>query len=222
MTTRMLSATDVQLREDVLRQLRWDPGFDESGVAVRAEDGVVTLTGCVDSYAAKMAAEAATKRVYGVKAVANDIQVKLGGERSDSEIAKDAVDALKARLSVPPQVKVTVRNGWLTLEGQVAWMYQKESAASAVKYLRGIEGVTNLITLKPRPAPSATVVKAKIEEVLQHMAEVDARRIRVDVHDSTIELSGNVRSWAERRHAENAAWAAPGVAHVDNRLSIVP
>jgi osmotically-inducible protein OsmY len=191
-------------------------------VAVTADEGVVTLTGFVNSYAAKMAAEAATKRVYGVKALANDIQVKLAGERSDPDIAKDAADGLRARLSVPPQVKVTARNGLLTLEGQVDWMYQKDSAASAVKYIRGVQGVNNLITLKPRPAPSAAIVKSKIEEVLQHMAEVDARRIRVDVHDRTIELSGNVRSWAEKSEAESAAWAVPGVTRVDNQLFIVP
>ena len=222
MTTKMLSVADVRVTEDVLRQLRWDPRFDESEVALAVDDGTVSLTGFVDTFAAKMAAEAATKRVYGVRAVANDIQVKLVGERSDPDIAKDAVNALKIRLTVPDQVRVVARNGFLTLEGQVEWMYQRDAAESAVKHLRAVKGVTNLITLKLRPAASESVVKSKIEEVLRHMAEVDARRIHVDVHGSTVELSGSVRSWAEKNEAEHAAWAAPGVARVDSRIFIVP
>jgi osmotically-inducible protein OsmY len=222
MTTKTLTMTDARVRDDVTRQLQWEPSFDESGVAVMCDDGVVTLTGFVDSFAAKMAAETATKRVFGVRAVANDIQVKITGERSDPDVAHDALHALKLRLTRPEQLKVTVRNGLLTLEGEVPWSYLRDTAEKTVRYVRGVKGVSNLITIKPAPAASEAVVKSRIEDALRRMAQVDSRRINVEVHDGTVELTGNVRSWAERQEAEQAAWAAPGVSHISNRILVVP
>lgn len=220
MGTSLLWQTDTQLHDSVQRQLEWDPEIDASDVAVIASDGVITLTGIVHSYAAKLAAERSVKRVRGVRAVANDVQVALRSERTDPDIAKDAVHALRVHTSVPNNVIVTVRHGFMTLEGTVEWMFQKAAAGSAVVHLDGVKGVSNLIQVKP--SASAGRIKADIDDALRRSAEVDAQHVRVSVDGPIVTLSGQVRSWCEKQEAERAAWAAPGVTHVENLMVVAP
>jgi osmotically-inducible protein OsmY len=222
MPTTTQARTDNSIREDVLRELEWDPEISsDSDIAVAVKDGVVTLTGFVPSYWEMDAAEKAAKRVYGVKGVANDIEVKLFWQRTDPEIARDAVHELQSHVSIPAdQIKVTVKSGRVTLEGTVDWEYQKSLAKSAVKKLKGVTGVTNKIEVRPKVTPQE--VKGKIEEALRRSAELDARRIIVEVEGSTVKLYGGVSSWAEREEAERAAWSAPGTTMVENHILVNP
>jgi osmotically-inducible protein OsmY len=215
--------TDRQLQENVQQALDWEPSVETEDIGVTVEKGVVTLRGDVKSYAEKTGAERVALGVYGVKAVANDLNVRIGSTltMTDSDIALAAVNALKWHSQVPAdKISVTVRQGWVTLKGDVDWHYQKDTAGRLVRELVGVKGVDNAISVKPRV--SLADVEAKIEAALKRSAEVDARRIHVGVSDGKIVLSGNVRSWAEREEARRAAWSAPGVKEVDDLLHVVP
>jgi osmotically-inducible protein OsmY len=215
--------TDNELKQHVQSALDWEPSLDASDIGISVDEGVVTLRGNVVSYAEKIAAERVALRVYGVKAVANDLAVHLvsGFERTDTEIAQAAVAALKWNTVVPDdRVTVTAANGWLTLNGTLDGQYQKDAAARAVRDLMGVKGVTNNITVQPRV--KTIDVRDKIEAAFKRSAEIDARRINVNATDGKVILSGNVHSWAERQEAERAAWAAPGVTQVEDRLTIMP
>src|SRR6202045_4970796 len=204
--------SDSDIKRDVEDELRWDPDVDSTDIAVTVKNGVVTLAGFVKSYSDKYEAEAAAKRVAGVVGLANDIEVRLPGvdQRPDPEIAREAADAIRSQLPISSEhIKVIVKSGWVTLEGAVEWQYQRQTAESAVRRVRGVKGITNSITVKPHIEPSE--IKRQIQDAFRRSAEIDANRITVESRGSEVILKGTVRSWIERQEAERAAWAAPGV-----------
>ena len=214
--------TDLQLQRDVLDELKFEPSIGEVEIGIAAKGGVVTLSGFVDSYAEKFSAERTAERVSGVKAIADEIKVKLPGmfQRSDSDIAHTAVNALQWDIQVPDdRIKAVVENGWIALDGEVEWQYQKSAAERAVRSLTGVKGVSNLITLKPKKV-STYEVGQKIKDSLRRQAERDADKITIDAKDGHVTLRGTVSSFAERQDAERAAWQAPGVTKVDDMIAV--
>ena len=216
-----MTKTDTQLKLDIEQELRWDPQVNAAQIGVTVEKGAVSLLGQVDTYAEKWAAEDATKRVNGVRAVAQDLKVKLlvGHERTDADIASAIVSALQWDVFVPKPITAKVEAGWVTLEGQANWNYQRESAERAVRYLVGVVGVTNLITLKPET--TVAQVKEKVEAALQRQATADAKSIHVATSGGRVTLSGHASSWQSMEDAAHAAWAAPGVTEVVDNMHIL-
>jgi osmotically-inducible protein OsmY len=215
--------TDEDIRTEVLEELKWDPRVQSNEIGVAVKDGVVILTGWVDSYLKKVAAEEAAHRVPGIKAVANEIEVRLPAfaERTDADLAAAVVNALRWDAGLPAdKIQVTVSQGWVTLRGEVDYYYQKIDAERVVRRLSGVKGVTNLITVKPHPLPSD--LKQTIEKALVRNAETDAKNITVEVQGSKIILRGTVRSYLEKQVAEDTAWSTPGVTQVDNRIVVSP
>jgi osmotically-inducible protein OsmY len=217
----MTKIEDSDLRRKVIAELDWEPSVDASQIGVAVKDGIVTLTGSVLSYPERKNAEKAASRIAGVKAVAGDLEIKLFGTaaRSDFDIAQSALSSLRFNASVPSdRIQVLVEMGWVTLDGEVEWQYQKTAAENALKYLLGVKGITNRIAIKPKLNPAD--VKAKIESAFARLAQLDANQIKVEAVDSKVILRGTVRSWDEKEQAETAAWSAPGVSKVQNDVVI--
>lgn len=214
--------TDTQLQRDVLDELKWEPSIKEKEIGIAVKDGVVTLTGYVDSFAQKYTAERAAAGVGGVKAVADEMKVTLPRvhQRTDTELAHAVVNALKWDIQVPnDKIKATVEKGWVDLTGDLEWQYQKWSAESAIRNITGVKGVSNMIKVQPKKV-STLEVSQKIRDSLLRSADLDADRISVESTDGLVTLRGTVRSYAERRDAEAAAWRAPGVTKVDDMLAV--
>ena len=220
MSTATLTETDVRVRNAVTRQLDWDPEVDDSAVGVAAKGGVVTLTGFIDTYAAKLAAERAAKRVRGVRGVANDIEVRLKLERTDADIAADVVRVLELRSTIPDTVQAAVHSGHVTLTGDVTWIYQKRDAEEATRHVRGVRGVINRIAVAP--AGVTRDVRNRIVAALHRNANIDARHITVAVSGGTATLTGRASTWLQREAAEHAAADAPGISRVENRIAVEP
>ena len=212
---------DIDLRQSVLEELDFDPSFDAADIGVAVENGVVTLTGHVRSYAEKLAVERAVQRVRGVHGIAEEIEIRYPADKrtADDQIAERAVSSIKWNAQVPRDaVLVKVEKGWVTLTGTVDWQFQRIAAESAVRRLSGVAGISNMITIKPQVRP--TDVKSKILDALKRNAQLEADAIRVSVDNDTVTLEGKVKAWYERGIAERAAWSAPGVSKVEDRISV--
>ena len=220
MTTATLTGTDVRLRNFVVRELDWDPEVDASAIGVTAKDGVVTLTGFIDTYAGKLAAERVAKRVRGVCAIANDIIVRPTVERTDADIAADAAAALKVQTTCADTVQAAVHHGHVTLTGTVEWLTQKQAAAAAVRHVAGARGVMNYIEVAPKAA--FRDVHRRIVAAFHRNADLDARNLPVEVADDVVTLTGTVGSYLQREAAEHGAASAPGIRLVQNRIVVVP
>ena len=220
MATTTLEDLDKWMWHAVMRELEWDPRVDATAVAATARDGAVTLTGFIDSYAGKLAAERAAKRVRGVRAVANDICVKLRVERTDDDIAAEIAQALRLNAVIPETVQAAVHNGVVTLTGQAKWSFQSREAERAVRHLTGVRAVHCYIMVEPRPVERD--VRHRIVEALHQNANLDARQIDVHIHGDTAELTGTVGTWLQRETAERAAANAPGIRRVDNKVMALP
>src|ERR1700704_2253790 len=217
--TATLTRRDEQIQQDVLAELKWDARVQPNEIGVSVKDGIVALTGWVDSFLKKWSAEEAALRVRGVKAVANDIEVRLSTQQTDPDLAAAVLHALEWDAGVPlDKIQVAVSKGWVTLKGEVEWQYQREDSEKVVRRISGVKGVSNLIVVKPRVSP--TDLRKKIEEALVRSAQLDAAKITVEIQGSKAILKGSVRSWAEKQEAERAAWSAPGITAVENRIML--
>ena len=216
-----LQKSELELQHQVLAELEWEPGVDAAQIGVVVNDGVVTLTGTVPTYAQKLNAERAVRRLPGVKALVSELEVRpaLGAVRTDTDIARAVVQALEWDVAVPHEkIKARVVDGWVTLEGEVNFQFQRAAAERAIGNLAGVKGVSNFITIKPSVRPGD--VKSRIEAAFRRSAEIDAGNVQVETHDGQVTLRGRVRTWAEREEAERAAWAAPGVSELKDEIKI--
>jgi osmotically-inducible protein OsmY len=215
---------DKSLQEAVMKELEWDPKVDAAHIGVSVKDGAVTLSGHVSSYSEKFAAVRAAERVFGVKAVADEIEVRLPGSsiRDDSDLAEQIARVLRWNTNVPDTVEAEVRDGWVTLRGEVEWSYQRDAAKRAVRDLTGVKGVTNLITVKPHVKPTPAEVERRIAEAIERQASLDARSIWATTSNGTVHLHGTVHSVWERRVAEQAAASAAGVEKVEDHIVVTP